>query len=676
MTKYFVLTNRQIGSNYNWSSVANWASTSGGSDAVGPPTKNDDIIFDANSFDHTNPANNQVVIDGTSSSPSVCRNLTINTGFAFSLKYNSTSRWLVIYGVLNIQGTASGIISINPGNTNFSQFMLLGSCGLIQGVTAKNLESVGGVRIYFDNLFSNNTVTTCPFWLYPNPPQWVTGKNYVTGDYVSNSTYGHLYVCVADHISNSFGVDQLTYWQVADPSGDPKYLIPNRITVRVTNDTELLSMGNAPDYNYVLYNDIDLTGVTWTPIGTYDSPFTGSFNGQNNVIKNLTYDDGSNDNYAGLFGSVGSGSLALIPSLYSAFISPVIKNITLDTFVLHGEYAQGSLIGFCQTAQVTNCHARNITITGNGSFSNGGLIGELHGYDVLPTLVENCSVNNVSISGSNIQYTGGFIGATYPGGNGTNASIILNILISNCYATGVTIAGVDSSNCSNVGGFIGFCEGTLEECYCSGTITGINNAAGGLVGSIDFTTVKDCYAHVNVSGDSASSSLIGGFVGYIVNMVVSITNCYCSGTVTGQVGSTGFGGFIGEVYFRNNADVFSILNSYSVGLVTNTDGSGETGGFIGFIRWAGVTTQTFSISNCAWYTGEYAHAIGTNNIRSTTNESLTTAGYGTDETDNTHFYTKTHPVYASGLTPIYQTYLKDEAGNVLLDEHGNPLLQE
>lgn len=41
--------------------------------------------------------------------------------------------------------------------------------------------------------------------------------------------------------------------------------------------------------DYVLGNDIDLNGVEWTPIGTNDNPFTGTFDGNGYEIKNIKY---------------------------------------------------------------------------------------------------------------------------------------------------------------------------------------------------------------------------------------------------------------------------------------------------------------------------------------------------------------------------------------------------
>ena len=50
---------------------------------------------------------------------------------------------------------------------------------------------------------------------------------------------------------------------------------------------------------YHLIDDIDMTGVDWTPLGNYDSPFTGTLDGQGYVIKNLNIDTTVNGSLPG-----------------------------------------------------------------------------------------------------------------------------------------------------------------------------------------------------------------------------------------------------------------------------------------------------------------------------------------------------------------------------------------
>ncbi len=56
----------------------------------------------------------------------------------------------------------------------------------------------------------------------------------------------------------------------------------------ITTPAELQSMQDDLTAYYKLGNDIDLSSISsWTPIGLYDTPFTGSLNGDGYIISNL-----------------------------------------------------------------------------------------------------------------------------------------------------------------------------------------------------------------------------------------------------------------------------------------------------------------------------------------------------------------------------------------------------
>ena len=55
---------------------------------------------------------------------------------------------------------------------------------------------------------------------------------------------------------------------------------------QITNEEELRSMATNPSGEYVLANDIVLTGE-WTPVGTEAAPFTGKFDGAGHAVKGL-----------------------------------------------------------------------------------------------------------------------------------------------------------------------------------------------------------------------------------------------------------------------------------------------------------------------------------------------------------------------------------------------------
>ena len=56
----------------------------------------------------------------------------------------------------------------------------------------------------------------------------------------------------------------------------------------IATPAELQNMQNELDAYYELQNNIDLTGVTWTPVGNETSPFTGSLEGNGYTISDLS----------------------------------------------------------------------------------------------------------------------------------------------------------------------------------------------------------------------------------------------------------------------------------------------------------------------------------------------------------------------------------------------------
>lgn len=119
----------------------------------------------------------------------------------------------------------------------------------------------------------------------------------------------------------------------------------------------------------VLTNDIDMTGVKWTPIGTKDSAFKGEFDGQGHVITNLNVNDPSLE-YAGLFGYV------------SKFSNPAtIKNLGVFGEFSGGEYV-GGIAGYSENSEITNCFFIG---TVSGTNTNG-----IANEDTIGDTVKNC----------------------------------------------------------------------------------------------------------------------------------------------------------------------------------------------------------------------------------------------------------------------------------------------
>ena len=149
---------------------------------------------------------------------------------------------------------------------------------------------------------------------------------------------------------------------------------------------------------------------------------------------------------------------------------------------------------------------------------------------------------------------------------------------------------------TNVGGLVGYNEGTIENSYATGNIEG-KESVGGLVGSNFDGTIESSYAIGNVVAtgvvENSDYDFVGGLVGYNKGMVKNsyaienveatgknlvgglvganddtIENSYATGNVKGN---ESVGGLAGE-------SMGTITNSYAIGSV---EGNSKVGGLVG-----------------------------------------------------------------------------------------------
>jgi hypothetical protein len=242
------------------------------------------------------------------------------------------------------------------------------------------------------------------------------------------------------------------------------------------------------------------------PVGMYDyeqdTEFTGSFDGQNHTISNLSINR-LDDNYVGLFGRIDS--------------SAEVENVGVINVNMTGELYVGGVVGENYEGNISNSYS-----TGNvtGELDNvGGLAGSNYG-----TVSNSYSTGNVTGD----RTVGGLAGSS----EGT---------VSNSYSTG-SVTGK-----KYVGGVVGEnYEGNISNSYSTGNVTG-EGEVGGLAGSNSYGTFSNSYATGNVTGEGE----VGGLVGE--NYEGNISNSYSTGSVSGD---NYVGGVVG---FNDNG---TVSNSY------------------------------------------------------------------------------------------------------------------
>jgi hypothetical protein len=271
--------------------------------------------------------------------------------------------------------------------------------------------------------------------------------------------------------------------------------------------------------HFILTADIDLLGVTLTPIGNYSMRFTGSLNGNGHTIRNATISMPSGS-YVGLFGCLGTASQ--------------VTNLGVENASITGQWFAGALAGLCDGGSVTSCYA-------TGSVSGEGYLGGLLGLKMSGSMTScyaTCSVNGTSSSvGGLVGYNNaGPMTACFATGTVTSTSWPVGGLagvnygtMTACFATG------SASGSTNVGGLAGENYGPMTECYALGSVTGTMNSIGGLVGRLD-GSVTNCYAAGPVDGPILNK--IGGFAG--MHNSGTITSCFYD--ISANDGLWGVGG--------------------------------------------------------------------------------------------------------------------------------------
>jgi hypothetical protein len=136
-----------------------------------------------------------------------------------------------------------------------------------------------------------------------------------------------------------------------------------------------------------------------------------------------------------------------------------------------------------------------------------------------------------------------------------------------------------------VGGLVGHSDGTVTDCYSTGSVTGEEHV-GSLVGH-NGAIVSNSHSSGNVTGDSR----VGGLVGW---NQANLSNSYSSCTVTGN---TSVGGLVGDNWFYE----CTLSNSYSTGSVT---GRSRVGGLVG-VNYYGSVSNSYSTGSAtgSWQVG-------------------------------------------------------------------------
>lgn len=152
---------------------------------------------------------------------------------------------------------------------------------------------------------------------------------------------------------------------------------------KISTEAQLKAIANDLSGNYVLENDITLSGDEWTPIGTKNSPFKGTLDGKGHTIKGLTVGNGAQNkenNDKAFFGFTNGATVTNI-----AFTSAVVKG-----------YEQAAIV----VAQATSSKLSNIYVSGvvTGRDHVGTIAGDARGTTNNRTQITNCVATAAALS--------------------------------------------------------------------------------------------------------------------------------------------------------------------------------------------------------------------------------------------------------------------------------------
>ena len=392
------------------------------------------------------------------------------------------------------------------------------------------VEGPRGIKMHeaYGSEIKKVVINKCQFNnIYKKPGVAIGDVNADTKVVIMNSSFTNcaagdqgLYIYETDTAVNTFDfTEENNFVDGVNKADDNTYKISSaegfEYIVNMVNDGKT-------DFNVVLNNDIDLSqyaitrsavASNWTPVGTEEKPFTGTFDGRGYTIKNLALVESEAKEGKAYIGFFGYAKNATIKNVTFENVYINIPCLDIDHSQGHIGAVAGSLEGTSTIENVTvkgdievyatqnaNGASRVAVIAGGNSYGDvtmknvhvianegsyliannntGALAGQLQGKSVF----ENCT-SNIDVT-VNKFFAGGLIGIAAG-----------DSYFKDCHTTGdvAVVAGREGRHNDEyrVGGIAGgWADGktkvcTLENCSYTGKVSG-KNADGSVANPLDY----------------------------------------------------------------------------------------------------------------------------------------------------------------------------------------------
>ena len=291
---------------------------------------------------------------------------------------------------------------------------------------------------------------------------------------------------------------EIGYYKTADGN---TYVVTSNDGLKKIADE--INAGVDTDRNIVLSEDIDLSAQrslvsNWTPIGSEEKPFTGTFDGKSFTIKNLVLaPDESANWYVGFF-------------------------------------------GYAKNATIKNVVFENVNVLVGGDDTNeGGHIAAVVGALEGTSTIENVTVKgNVYVEADVTKNNASRVAAVV-GGNGYG-----NVAVKNVHVIANEGSYVKANNC--VGAIAGQLNwwASFENCSSNIDVTGTKFFAGGIIGVaptqatfVNCHTTGDVAITAGRSGKAHDHYRVGGIAGGWddnTSYPCVLTNCSYTGNISGK----------------------------------------------------------------------------------------------------------------------------------------------
>ncbi len=225
---------------------------------------------------------------------------------------------------------------------------------------------------------------------------------------------------------------------------------------------------------------------------------------------------------------------------------------------------------------------------------------------------------------------------------------------------GIGLVDANITGLGSVGAIAGYAgllnleNSLIRDSWATGTVTAVNDRAGGLVGDSDDLNIESSWARVDVTARNVA------------------------------------GGLVGEVGMSGDFFYSGLYDTYAVGSVTATGGTGIAGGLIGQVLYDGSSNDTITVMGTSYASGDLSGStvgglIGRNNFgdayqsywdsETTTETSAIGAGttIGTDNVDLTSDEARDPSNYVGFISEANNWYLSDGLRPMLVSTYSDEI---